>query len=842
MMYVPLRVYSVFSQGKGAVGAAALAQFLEKKKIPSLAIADPFSLIGWEYFYGEAERRGLKPLLGMEARLQNAGSLVLFPTSIRGYLSLVSSLNRKNFAGIGDMAAIFIPGGGLPVNQERTLQLIRDRVGAEHFYLGLEWHSKRWLVEMAQKYSVPLVWAQPLKWTERPDPYAAAAAVFHHRPIAEILNEVGSGRDPSLYGVLNGRAIVRRWGDIGRAAMRNTFAVADSIGFTFHRMFKTEDGQFDVLEEIVNGKMRNRLLTMAEQERAYRELKIIKDMGFSPYFLIGAEIGSYCRKNRIYFNLRGSGVSSFILYLLGISRINPLRHNLLFERFVNSLREDLPDIDIDIESSRRSQVLSWVFEHYGGRVAFVSTHKFFGARSALYEVARTYGMPPEEAHGLSKELPMFASPAELKGRGSGQLAEIYNWASLLEGVYKELSLHVGGVVFANGAVSETFPLEESPQGFGQTIWDKNTIERLNIFKLDLLGVRGFDVISPVALGGAGEIDFRDPEVWENIRKAGTVGCFQLESPLARKNLIQTLPRNMDELGISIAIIRPGPAKSGMKAAYIEKKSAFHPLLQKIFPHTRGTVIFEEQISLLLYHLTGWSLEFCEKVRRALKKKSDLHKDEFFRRGQKNGWSRRDLQAFWKLAGDFSLYAFNQAHSIAYAYSAYLSAWLKVRQPVTFFCRLLNSGGGYYPLPFYIEEVQKWGVRLLPPDVNSSMMGFSEERGQRRAIRTGLVFVKGVGQKLAAGILAKRGPGFTGIEDFIARTGIGDRELSVLMAVCAFRSLKQDRFSPAERGENWRRYLGFVPDLDLDGEREARQEQLVLAGGTAVMTGEDAKRI
>lgn len=836
-----MRVYSVFSQGKGAVKAATLAQFLKKKKLTSLAISDPFSIIGWEYFHVEAHRRGLKPLLGMEVRLQNAGSLVLFPLSIKGYLSLVTSSNRQNFARLEDMIAIYIPGGGLPIQQERTLRLIRDQVGAEHFYLGLEWHSKRWLVELSRKYNIPLVWAQPLKWVDRPDPYVVTAAVFHHRPIGDVLNEVGSGGDLSLYGPINDQAIVRRWGNVGRVAMNNTFAVAARIEFTFGKMFKTEDGRFGILEEIVNGKIRNRSLAMAERERAYRELNIIKDMGFSPYFLIAAEIGEYCRKNRIYFNLRGSGVSSFILYLLEVSRINPLRHNLLFERFVNSLREDLPDIDIDIESSCRVRVLRWVFKYYEGRVAFVSTHKFFGARSALYEVARIYGIPPDEAHGLSKELPMFASPEELKGRGSGRLAEVYNWACLLEGVYKELSLHVGGVVFSTGAAAETFPLEESPQGFGQTIWDKGTIERLNIFKLDLLGVRGFDVISPAALSHVGDIDFQDPEVWQNIRQAGTVGCFQLESPLARKNLTQTLPRNINELGIAIAIIRPGPAKSGMKAAYIERKSVLHPLLIKIFPHTRGTVIFEEQISLLLYYLTGWSLEYCEKVRRALKKKNDSYRDEFLRRGQKNDWCRRDLEAFWKLAGDFSLYAFNQAHSIAYAYSAYLSAWLKVRQPVIFFCRLLNSGGGYYPLPFYIEEAKKWGIRLLPPDVNLSMAGFSEEKGERDAVRTGLVFVKGIGQKLCARILESRGPGFTSIEDFMARTGIGERELSVLMAVSAFQSLGHGRFSPEELQEKWRRYLGFIPGPD-PGEREpVGEEHPVPAGGTAVMIGENTER-
>ncbi len=811
MNYVPLRVYSVFSRGKGAVDAAALGGYAKANKIPALAVTDPFAMTGWEHFKHEADSCGLRPLLGMEVKLHHVGSILLFPRSLQGYFSLVASYNNKTFSKMNDMAAVLVPDRNALMMSGDTpmLMQVREQVGAENFYLGLEWHSKRWLVEAALKHQIPLVWAQPLKWVDSADKFAVASAVFNHHPIPDLMESAGSGGDLSLYGPIAYRAIAKRWGDTGKQAMSRTFEVAEKVEFTFEKLFQDEDSTFSRLEETINCKLREKRPVLAERERAYRELKIIKDMGFSPYFLIAAEIGEYCRQNRIYFNLRGSGVSSYLLYLLGMSRVNPLNHNLLFERFVNSLRDDLPDIDIDMESSRRGQLLRWVFDRYKGKVAFVSTHKFFGARSALYEVARTFGFSPDDAHGMSKEMPMFASPRELEGKGSGKLKEVYRWASLLEGVYKELSLHVGGVVFAAGSARSAFPLEQSPAGFDQVIWDKNTIERLNIYKLDLLGVRGFDVISPVALEEAQSIDFQDPAVWENIKNAGTVGCFQLESPLARKNLTETLPQNVDELGISIAIIRPGPAKSGMKAAYIEKRAAFHPLFEEIFPHTRGTLIFEEQISLLLYHITGWNLEFCEKVRRTLKKRrgTDDYRAEFFEKGKRNGWRRQELDNFWKIACDFSLYAFNHAHSISYAYSAYLSAWFKTHRPRTFFCRLLNGGGGYYPLPVYIEEAKRWGVRFLPPDINLSKVGFCEEED---GIRTGLILVKGIGQKLALRTIQQRGIGYASIEDFIGRAGAGERELSVLMAVSAFSSFGYDSFSSEEKEKNWKEYLGFVP--------------------------------
>ena len=260
-------------------------------------------------------------------------------------------------------------------------------------------------------------------------------------------------------------------------------------------------------------------------------------------------------------------------------------------------------------------------------MAFLSTHKFFQARSALYEVARSYGYNPDEAHKLSKELPLFAGPRELKGRGKGALAEVYEHAALLSGIYRELSLHLGGVIFAESDIQESFPLGVSPAGFRQVLWDRDTIERLRIFKLDLLGVRGFDVISSVARKG--RPDFNHADTWESISRARTVGCFQLESPLARENLRAACPGNLNELAISIAIIRPGPAKSGMKRSYLKSRPLFHPIFREIFPHTRGTVIFEEQISVLLNAITGWSLEFSEKVRRELKKKRGEKYRELF---------------------------------------------------------------------------------------------------------------------------------------------------------------------------------------------------------------------
>lgn len=812
MRYIPLRVYSVFSRGRGAVHPEDLSRLM-KNSNGAMAVTDPFSTMAWESFYRAAGKSGMKFLPGTEISLRGAGSVILFPLSIEGYFSMISSFNDKKLSMMKDVAAILIyPGKGRGLTS--VVENLNTRIPMGNLYLGLEWNSSRQVVEASSKYNIPLVWAHPLKWIGTPERYEVANSVFNHLPA----EEAGNSTDIPLYGPLSYSAVLKRWGNTGKEALKNTFRISEMVNFDFGKSFGSDPDKlltgspgkgdsFIRLRDTVEKEIKKRGIGDAGKERAAKELASVEKLGFAPYFLIASEITSYCRRERIYFNIRGSGGSSYILYLLGLSRVNPLGFNLLFERFVNSLRDELPDIDIDIDSSRRKQVLKWVFERFSGRVAFISTHKFFRGRSALYEVARSYGFDPEESHRMSKEIPMFTPPSDLTGKGIGQLRKIYNRASLLEGVYRELSLHLGGVIFADREIRNSFPVEVSPHGFDQVVWNKDTVERLKVFKLDLLGVRGFDVISPYIYSG--EIDYSDPGVWSEIKKAETKGCFQLESPLARENLQKGKPETLEELAISIAIIRPGPAKSGMKKSYLEKSPPFHPLLAEIFPYTRGAVIFEEQISLLIHYVTGWDIELSEKVRRMLKKRrGEQYRDRFFLSGREKGWNNMDLGKFWKIASDFSLYAFNHAHSISYAYSAYASAWMKSKFPVRFFSRLFNSGGGYYPLPVYIEEAKRCGVKIFHPDVNISDAGFTEEG---EAIRTGLIFVKGIGSKLSSVILKKREVSYTSLEDFALRTRAGERELSALMAVSAFNSIGCNGFSPKEMEKNWNDYLGFIPD-------------------------------
>ncbi len=804
MNYIPLRVHSVFSQGAGAVAPAELAERMRRAGLPFLAVADPLSLLAWDRFQVEALRQGLRPLLGVEIRLEEKGTLLLFPRSLAGYYSLIRSFNGRSLRPLAEVAALFLPS----VRNQRLLAKLRRKVGSEDFFLGLEWGSPAWIARWAEETKIPLVWANPLRWLNDPRRWRVAAAVFGHLPLQESLAAA-----VRLDGWINGRAIDRRWGAAGRQALANTFRFAERIAFSFGQLENPapDPAADDRLAERVHRALAAGNHGVAGSQRAQHELQVIRRLGFAAHFCIAAAIGDFCCRRSIFFNLRGSGVSSFVLYLLGVSRVNPLGvRGLLFERFVNSLRADLPDIDIDIDSSRRQEVFEWVFSEYGERVACVSSHKFFGARSALYETARAAGFNPEEAQALTKKLPLFASPRDLAPEGKGRLAGLYAAAALLEGVFKELSLHVGGVVFSAGPSADVFPLARSPQGLRQIVWDKDAVERLKIFKLDLLGVRGFDVIAPLALAGGLGRRQDDGDVWELIGGGRTLGCFQIESPLARQTLQRARPASLEELAAALAIIRPGPAKAGMKARYLERRPPPHPLLAELFAETRGTLIFEEQVTVLLHRLAGWDLEKAEKARKELKKgcEREAWRREFFALSAARGWRAGELELLWKLILDFSLYAFCQAHSLAYAYAAYLAAWFKARRPLEFFCRLLNAGGGYYPLPVYVDEAQRWGLRVLAPDVNTSAAGFRTEAG---ALRTGLLLVKGIGEKVAGRILERRAAGYGSLEELVLRAGLSERELSALLAVSALASLGCDGFGRSEKEKNWRLYLGFLPD-------------------------------
>jgi DNA-directed DNA polymerase III PolC len=516
-----------------------------------------------------------------------------------------------------------------------------------------------------------------------------------------------------------------------------------------------------------------------------------------------------------------------LAYLLGISHISPVTFDLYFARFLNSGRPDPPDFDLDFDSRRRDEVLTYVLEKYGkGRTgaAFVCSVKNFRARSALYETARAFGLPPEESRSLSKKAPYFAEPDFLKKeRPLPEYREIWQAASELTSVYSENSLHVGGVILTPAPVEQYLPLEESAKGYVMAHYDRDAVEDLKLIKLDLLSVRGLAAISETKKRlNIKNIPSKDAETYSVLQKAQTIGCFQVESPAMMNLLRRMRPENVYELTQALALIRPGPTESGMKENLLrqrEERPVRHDsFLAKILPETRGLLLYEEQVMQVAERVAGMTPEEGDLLRRSLKKRKEngALKERFFRAAGGRGYTKGEIKKLWKVMEAFSSYSFNKAHSASYAHMAYQAVYLKVHQPVVYLMSVLNAGGGYYHLVEYVEEAKRRGIRILGPDVNRSLYQFEVEG---EGIRVGFLSIKGLAMKTAEKIIAEREyEPYLSIENFLARVSLTRTELFALIKAGVFDSLEP------KRSKQILGYFQGIEDVEEISDLDRKQKQ------------------
>ncbi|HUT07410.1 MAG TPA: hypothetical protein VMY15_01075, partial [Candidatus Latescibacteria bacterium] len=591
--------------------------------------------------------------------------------------------------------------------------------------------------------------------------------------------------------------------------------------------------------------------TWEERRRARRELAVVEQSGFGPYFLAVHDIVEFARGRGILHNLRGSGASSFLAWLLGVSHVNPMEFDLYFERFLNRGRPDPPDIDIDFDSRRRDEVLEYVLKRYGAGktgAAFVCSLKTFGARSALYETLRAFGVPPEEARGLSKRVPYFAEPFYLRraAPAPGRL-DVWKLAAELQDVYHETSLHVGGVILTPAPAERFLPLETSAKGLRMTHFDKDAVEDLRLIKLDLLSVRGLAAISETKE----KLKLRtlppgDAGTYAALRAARTIGCFQVESPAMMNLLRRMKPTDIHEITQALALVRPGPTESGMKEALLRRRRgragapAEDAFLARILPETGGILLYEEQVMQIAERVAGMPPEEGDFLRRSLRKGrggDPALRAKFAREAGERGYAAAEVERLWKTMEKFSSYSFNKAHSASYAHMAYQAVYLKVRHPVPYFAAVLNAGGGYYDLPEYVAEAKRNGIRILGPDANRSGPGFEVEKGAGSGgngsgggpgtIRVGLTSIKRLGTKTIERVLEERKAGgeYASVEDFLARTKPGKAELLSLIRAGVFDSLEPRRTRQVLRYFQGLEHMEEVADIASDEKRRMLYESL-----------------
>ncbi len=495
--------------------------------------------------------------------------------------------------------------------------------------------------------------------------------------------------------------------------------------------------------------------TREVRDRLDLELSMIHRLGYSPFFLTVADIVRDIRAIGIRCACRGSAAGSFVCYLTGISDVDPIRHGLVFERFLNPLRDELPDIDIDVESARREDVYDMVLSRHGDdRCACVCMVDTYRARGAIREVGKALGLPDVEVDTVAKAFPhvganrireAIAELPELVGSniGAGQLETLFRVSERLNGFPRHLALHPSGIVLAGHDLIERVPLERSFQGYRMIQADKDDVELLGYLKLDVLGIRMLSAmrhaVDEVARTAGEKVDLDsipldDPATFDLIRASDTLGCFQIESPGQRELLQKLQPTQWKDLIVDISLFRPGPVKSDMVSPFLRRRHGMelpvyaHPALRPVLSETHGVVVYHEQVMRTFAAIAGYDLSEADRIRRHLS--DDLEVDDirrdFLRRVRERGMATADAERIWKELASFASFGFCKAHAAAFAVPTYQSSWLKAHWPAHFLAGVLTHEPGMYPRRLMIEDARLHGIPILPLDVNVSDSDYTVE--------------------------------------------------------------------------------------------------------------------
>jgi DNA polymerase III subunit alpha len=566
-------------------------------------------------------------------------------------------------------------------------------------------------------------------------------------------------------------------------------------------------------------------ITREIEDRLRYELDVIKRMGFSTYFLIVQDFINQARKMGVAVGPgRGSAAGSLVSYALGITNIDPLKYDLLFERFLNPERVSMPDIDVDFADDKRDLVIDYVKRKYGEKsVAQIITFGTLSSRAVIRDVGRVLGISLQTVDSITKNIPVqLGKPLSLKEAietvpelewlkttSDPKLKELIQYSLVLEGLNRHPSTHAAGVVIAPGDISDYVPLYQTPQTELMTQFDKDYLEKTGLLKIDMLGLRTLTVIVNTLklikqnYGieiNIDEIPLDDEKTYQLLGEGRTVGVFQFESSGMQEYLRKLKPSNLNDLAVMNALYRPGPMQ--MIDDYIARKHGekpveyLHPKLESILKETFGIVVYQEQVMQIANQIAGFSLAKADLMRRAMGKKDKelmaKQRDEFIEGAVKNGVDRKIAEEIFDMLERFASYGFNKSHAVAYAYIAYQTAYLKAHFPAEFMAATMSSElNNTDKIVQFIDDCRKMGIKVLPPDVNESNLDFTVI--DKNTIRFGLGAIKNVGENAVNEIIRARNEGgkFKNIFDFCARVDlrvVNKRAIESLIQAGAFDSL------------------------------------------------------
>ena len=910
--FVHLHVHTEYSLLDGANRIKDLIARTKELGMGSIAITDHGVMYGVAEFYKEAVKNGIKPILGCEVYTAkrsrfdkqpgidaDQGHLVLLARDNEGYKNLMKIVSagftegfyykpridieilRKYSKGITALSACLsgdIPTAILDGNYEKAKSLalgFNEMFGQGHFYLELQSNGieeqnyvNQTLIKMSKETGIPLVATNDAHYLRREDAKAHEVLLCIQTG-KKITDEDRMKFSSDDFYIKSPEEMAEAFKAIPEA-IENTVKIAEecNVELEFGKLhlpkFDVPENKepYDYLKELCfNGLKRVTGKDRADEvytERLEYELSVIKQMGYVDYFLIVWDFIKFAKDNGIMVGPgRGSAAGSLAAYCLGITTIDPLKYNLLFERFLNPERVTMPDIDIDFCYERRPEVIEYVVRKYGkDRVAQIITFGTMAARGAIRDVGRALDIPYGDVDLIAKMIPfqkgMTIDKAlelnpELKAKYNDdeRTAELINTARLLEGMPRHASTHAAGVVISKDPITEYVPLQKNDESV-TTQFTMGLLEELGLLKMDFLGLRTLTVIRDaealvnkdygVSLDME-KLDMDDKNVYAMIGEGKTSGVFQLESNGMTQFMKELQPTSIEDIIAGISLYRPGPMDSIPK--YIKNKNSpgqveyEHPLLEGILDVTYGCMVYQEQVMQIVRDLAGYSYGRSDLVRRAMaKKKHDVMQKErtnfihgildeggniVVKGAVRNGVDEKTANKIFDEMIDFADYAFNKSHAAAYAVVAYQTAWLKYYYPVEFMAALMNSFlGSNDKVSQYVHECKQMGIDVLPPDINESDVRFSVVNGK---IRFGMAAVKNVGEGAAAQLIEERtGKGeFKSFGDFCQRVGsteINKRCVESLIKCGAFETFGV-----------YRSRLMAVYEKLLDGASQSRKNRV-----------------
>jgi error-prone DNA polymerase len=819
--YAELHCLSNFSFLRGASHPEELVERAKALGYQALALTDECSFAGAVRAHLAAKEAGVKLILGTEIVVEKDLKLVVLATDRRSYgalCALITAGRRRGKKGSyvltrADVAALagtgvlvlWVPGEDPSPGAWLAGHFAGHAWIAVELHCGPNDHAKlESLKRLSLQTGLPLVAAGDVHMhlRSRRRLQDLLTAIRLRRPLAECGQALFPNAERSL------RLRVRLAQLFPQALLDETLAIAGRCRFSLDEL------RYEYPEELVpeghTPASWLRRLTEQGLERRFpggapekvrslveHELALIDELDYAPFFLTVHDVVDYARRRDILCQGRGSAANSVVCYALGITEVDPARMSLLFERFVSRERNEPPDIDVDFEHQRREEVIQYVYGKYGrSRAAIAATVICYRPKSALRDVGKALGVPPEEVDRTAKGFAFW----------DDRLPEAGAWfelAQMLRGFPRHLSQHTGGFVISRGPLCELVPIENAAMPERTVIqWDKDDLEALGLLKVDVLALGMLTAIRK-ALQMVGlqidEVPPEDPAVYAMIQKADTMGVFQIESRAQMSMLPRLKPDNYYDLVIEVAIVRPGPIQGGMVHPYLRRRRKSEPVdypseaVKQVLERTLGVPIFQEQVMQLAMVAAGFSPGEADRLRRSMaawKKRGGLEPfEEKLKRGMRaNGYSAEFADSIYRQILGFGEYGFPESHSASFALLVYVSSWLKCHHPAAFCAALLNSQPmGFYAPAQLVQDARRHGVEVRGPDVNVSDWDCTLEGG---ALRLGLRMVRGLAEAAGKRMASLRP--YADVDELSRRAQSSRKDLRVLAAAGALAALAGHR--------------------------------------------------